>query len=120
MEEKIAFTPLNDWVLVEPIKDEPITAGILHTADQAIKKEKKGTILAVGPGRLLAARSYSRFYIIRKLQELHDYLFPSSMELFGVEVGDRLFHQQNGSVEININNRDLLLVNKSQFMGLFK
>ncbi|MCS7184047.1 MAG: co-chaperone GroES [Patescibacteria group bacterium] len=45
--------PLNDYVLVEPIKQEEITKGGIIIPDTAREERAiKGKIIAVGPGKL--------------------------------------------------------------------
>jgi chaperonin GroES len=44
--------PLNNFILIEPAKPNPVTAGGIHLPDAAIKDPDRGTVLAVGPGRI--------------------------------------------------------------------
>jgi chaperonin GroES len=44
--------PLADRVVVEPIEQEEITAGGIVLPETAKEKPQKGTILAVGPGKM--------------------------------------------------------------------
>jgi len=92
MDEKYDFEPLNEWVLVIPQANEE-KIGILKRSDDAIKKPQSGEVVAIGPGRL--------------------------DEPIGVSVGDHIYFQQHGTVEINVNNKDLLLVNKANMMGRY-
>ncbi|MHC5039610.1 MAG: co-chaperone GroES [Planctomycetota bacterium] len=45
--------PLDDRVVVRPLESEEKTAGGIVLPDTAKEKPQKGTIEAVGPGRLL-------------------------------------------------------------------
>ena len=47
------FRPLADRVIVEPIEQEEMTAGGIYVPETAKEKPQEGTVLAVGPGRLL-------------------------------------------------------------------
>ena len=47
------FKPLNDRVIVEPLEQEDRTAGGIYVPETAKEKPQEGTVLAVGPGRLL-------------------------------------------------------------------
>lgn len=47
------FKPLNDRVIVEPIEHEERTAAGIYVPETAKEKPQEGTVLAVGPGRLL-------------------------------------------------------------------
>ncbi len=45
--------PLDDRVLVQPMESEEVTEGGIVLPDTAKEKSIKGTIKAVGPGKLL-------------------------------------------------------------------
>lgn len=45
--------PLDDRVVVEPLDAETTTAGGIVLPDTAKEKPQRGTVRAVGPGRLL-------------------------------------------------------------------
>ena len=53
MAKKIKIRPLDDRVVVEPIEAEETTAGGIVLPDSAKEKPQRGTVVAVGPGRLL-------------------------------------------------------------------
>lgn len=92
MEDNYDFEPLNDWALVIPKAAEE-KSGILKHSDESVKKPQAGQVVAVGPGRL--------------------------DESMGVSKGDYIYFQQHGTVEINVNEQDLLLVNKANMMGRY-
>ena len=50
---KINIRPLDDRVVVKPTDAEEMTAGGIVLPDAAREKPQKGTVLAVGPGKLL-------------------------------------------------------------------
>jgi len=45
--------PLDDRIVVEPLEAEETTPGGIVLPDTAKEKPQRGTVLAVGPGRLL-------------------------------------------------------------------
>lgn len=49
---KIAFTPIEDRVLVRPLEAETVTAGGIYLPDTAQEKPQRGEVLACGPGRI--------------------------------------------------------------------
>ncbi len=51
--KKLKLKPLDDRVVVEPVDAEQMTAGGIVLPDSAQEKPQRGTVLAVGPGRLL-------------------------------------------------------------------
>jgi len=50
---KPKIKPLDDRVVVEPMSAEETTAGGIVLPDSAQEKPQRGTIVAVGPGKLL-------------------------------------------------------------------
>ena len=50
---KIKIRPLDDRVVIEPTEAEEVTAGGIVLPDTAKEKPQRGTVLAVGPGKLL-------------------------------------------------------------------
>jgi len=47
----MALKPLNDYVLVKPIKDEPKTASWIITAPTSKEKPWKGEVIAIWEGK---------------------------------------------------------------------
>ena len=50
---KIKIRPLDDRVVVKPEEAEATTAGGIVLPDSAKEKPQRGTVIAVGPGKLL-------------------------------------------------------------------
>ena len=53
MAKKYKIRPLDDRVVVEPIEAEEKTAGGIVLPDTAKERPQRGTVVAVGPGKLL-------------------------------------------------------------------
>jgi chaperonin GroES len=53
MKKDVNLRPLDDRVVVEPLEAEERTAGGIVLPDTAKEKPQRGTVLAVGPGKLL-------------------------------------------------------------------
>ena len=50
---KVSFKPLGNRVVVEPDDDqEQVSSGGIYLPDTAKEKPQKGTVVAVGPGKL--------------------------------------------------------------------
>jgi len=50
---KVAFKPLGNRIVVEPLEDdEQVSSGGIYIPDTAKEKPQDGTVVAVGPGRL--------------------------------------------------------------------
>ena len=53
MTTKVAFKPLGNRVVIEPLEgDEQGSAGGIYIPDTAKEKPQEGTIVAAGPGRM--------------------------------------------------------------------
>ena len=50
---KIKIRPLDDRIVVEPVQAEETTAGGIVLPGNAQEKPQRGTVVAVGPGKLL-------------------------------------------------------------------
>ena len=50
---KLSIRPLDDRVVVKPEEAEETTAGGIVLPDSAQEKPQRGTVVAVGPGKLL-------------------------------------------------------------------
>ena len=51
--KNLKLRPLDDRIVVEPVEAEEMTAGGIVLPDTAKEKPQRGTVLAVGPGKLL-------------------------------------------------------------------
>lgn len=51
--KELNLKPLDDRIVVEPMEAEEVTAGGIVLPDAAQEKPQRGTVLAVGPGKLL-------------------------------------------------------------------
>ena len=51
--KRIKFRPTDDRVLIEPLEAEDMTTGGIILPDTAKEKPQRGTVIAVGPGKLL-------------------------------------------------------------------
>ena len=53
MTTKVAFKPLGNRVVIEPLEgEEQVSAGGIYIPDTAKEKPQEGTIVAAGPGRM--------------------------------------------------------------------
>ena len=91
--------PLADRVLVEVDVEESKTAGGILIPDTAQKKSQKGTVLAVGPGKVLD--NGERLPI-------------------DVAVGDRVLFAKYSGVDIEENGKKMLLLSERDVLGKAK
>lgn len=88
--------PLDDRVVVEPLAAEERTAGGIVLPDTAKEKPQRGTVVAVGPGRLLDSG---------KRGEL------------SVSVGDQVIYGKYGGTEIEINGEEVKILRETDILA---
>ena len=94
---KIAkLRPLDDRVVVEPVEAEERTAGGIVLPDAAKEKPQLGTVVAIGPGKLLDSG---------KRGEL------------SVAVGDKVYFAKYGGVEQELDGRDVKILRESDILA---
>ncbi|MCO6454480.1 MAG: co-chaperone GroES [Pirellulaceae bacterium] len=93
---KIKIRPLDDRVVVEPIAAEEKTAGGIVLPDTAREKPQRGTVVAVGPGRLLDSG---------KRGEL------------SVSVGDEVIYGKYGGSDIEIDGEEVKILRESDILA---
>ncbi len=95
--KKIKFQPIEDRVLIEPHEAEETTSGGIILPDTAKEKPQRGTVIAVGPGKLL--KNGKR----------------SEMEL---KVGDRVFYGKYSGTEVDFGTDKYVVVRESDVLGV--
>ena len=93
---KIKLRPLDDRVVVEPIEAEETTAGGIVLPDTAKEKPQRGTVIAVGPGRLLDCGERA----------------PLS-----VSVGDEVIYGKYGGSDVEVNGEDVKILRESDILA---
>ena len=93
---KISIRPLDDRVVVEPMAAEETTAGGIVLPDAAQEKPQRGTIIAVGPGKLLESGDRGEL---------------------SVGVGDEVIYGKYGGTEIEIDGSDVKILRESDILA---
>ena len=91
------INPLNDYVLVKPIKDEPKTASGIITAPTSKEKPGKGEVLAVGEGKVSPEGK----------------LIP----IENVKVGDVVYFTKYAPEELEVDGEKLLLIRADSILA---
>lgn len=81
-----ALNPLDDRVIVEPESAEETTAGGIVLPDAAREKPQRGTVVAVGPGRLLESGDRCAVSVQKGDKVLYGKYGGTDIEIDGVEV----------------------------------
>jgi len=90
------INPLDDRVVVRPNEAEETTAGGIVLPDAAKEKQQRGTVLAVGPGRLLD--SGERCAV-------------------SVKVGDQVLFGKYGGTEIEVDGEEVKILRESDILA---
>jgi chaperonin GroES len=93
---KIKIRPLDDRVVVEPIEAEETTAGGIVLPDTAKEKPQRGTVVAVGPGKLLDSGQRGEL---------------------SVAVGDEVIYGKYGGSDIEISGDEVKILRESDILA---
>lgn len=94
--KKINLKPLDDRVVVEPLEAEETTAGGIVLPDTAKERPQRGTVLAVGPGKLLDSGERSTV---------------------SVAVGDEVIFGKYSGTDIEIDGREIKILRESDILA---
>ena len=93
---KPKLRPLDDRVVVQPVEAETTTAGGIVLPDSAKEKPQRGTIVAVGPGRLLDSGSRGEL---------------------SVDVGDVVIYGKYGGSDIEVDGQEMKILRESDILA---
>ncbi|MGY8747562.1 MAG: co-chaperone GroES [Pirellulales bacterium] len=93
---KLSIRPLDDRVVVEPMAAEETTAGGIVLPDAAQEKPQRGTVVAVGPGKLLESGERGEL---------------------SVGVGDEVIYGKYGGTEIEVEGQDVKILRESDILA---
>lgn len=93
---KINIRPLDDRIVVEPHEAEETTAGGIVLPDNAKEKPQRGTVLAVGPGKLLESGERGKVAVV---------------------VGDEVIFGKYGGTEIEVNGVEVKILRESDILA---
>jgi len=93
---KVRLRPLDDRVVVEPQEAEERTAGGIVLPDTAKEKPQRGTVVSVGPGRLLD---------------------NGNRGALSVAVGDVVIYGKYSGSEIEVAGKDVKILRESEILA---
>ena len=94
--KELNIYPLEDRVVVEPLAAEEMTAGGLFLPDSAKEKPQRGTVLAVGSGKLLDNGKRGEM---------------------GVAVGDEIIYGKYSGSDIEVDGREIKILRESDILA---
>ncbi|MBM44380.1 MAG: co-chaperone GroES [Phycisphaerae bacterium] len=95
----MAVKPLEDRILVRPLEAEDKTESGIYLPESAKEKPMRGTVVAMGPGRLL---------------ENGERVSPS------VKNGDVVVYSKYAGTEVEIKNENHLIIRESELLGVIE
>ena len=93
---KISIRPLDDRIVVEPLDAEETTAGGILLPDSSREKSQRGTVVAVGPGKLLDSGERGEV---------------------AVSVGDEVIFGKYGGTEIEVDGNEVKILRESDILA---
>lgn len=93
---KLNLRPLDDRVVVKPTEAESTTAGGIVLPDSAKEKPQRGTIVAVGPGKLLDSGNRGEL---------------------SVKVGDLVIYGRYGGSDIEVDGEEMKILRESDILA---
>ncbi|MCM2374585.1 co-chaperone GroES [Aporhodopirellula aestuarii] len=92
----INLRPLDDRVIVRPNEAEETTAGGIVLPDSAREKPQRGTVVAVGPGKLLDSGNRGEL---------------------SVAVGDVVIYGKYGGSEVEVDGEEMKILRESDILA---
>lgn len=92
----VSISPLADRVVVKPLEAEEKTAGGLIIPDTAKEKPQRGTVLAVGPGKVENGTKVD----------------------MSVKEGDTVLYGKYAGTEVQLDTEDALIMRESDILGV--
>ena len=89
--------PLDDKVVIKPGEEEEKTAGGIILPDTAKKRPQEGTVVAIGPGRLLD---------------------DGSRAPVAVKEGQTVIYAKYGGTEVTVNGEDYVILSEDQIYAI--
>ena len=93
----MTIKPLQDRVLVKPAKEKEVKKGGIIIPDTAKEKPQEGTVMAVGPGRMLESGK----------------LVP-----LGVKKGDRVLYGKYSGSEVKVDDDEYLILREADILAI--
>ncbi|HUU21530.1 MAG TPA: co-chaperone GroES [Phycisphaerae bacterium] len=95
----MAVKPLDDRVLVKQSEAEDVTAGGIVLPDTAKEKPQRGTVVAVGPGKLLDSGKRGEM---------------------GLRKGDQVFYGKYAGTEVKVDGQEYVILRESDVLAVIE
>ena len=95
----MAVKPLEDRVLIKQSEAEEVTAGGIVLPETAKEKPQRGTVEAVGPGKLLDSGKRGEM---------------------GLKTGDQVFYGKYAGTEVEINGKKFVICRETDVLAVLQ
>ena len=96
MAKSLKIRTLDDRIVVQPLEAEETTAGGIVLPDSAQEKPQRGTVLAVGPGKLLDSGSRAEL---------------------SVAIGDEVIYGKYSGSDIEIDDNEYKILRETEILA---
>lgn len=97
---KTKLTPLRDYIVLEPVAEKEVTeSGIVIPQDSNKDRPEQGTVVAVGPGKVLSD--------------------GTKIEM-DVKKGDVVLFSKYGPTEVKVDGKDYLVVKQDDILAILE
>lgn len=103
----MVIKPLHDWVWLQPLESETMTAGGIIIPEVAKEKPSKGVVIAAGPGAYKTERG--------KEKEKEKKFVPTE-----VKSGDSVLYERYMASEFELDGEKIVMVRESSILGVFE
>jgi chaperonin GroES len=93
---KVNLRPLDDRVVVQPSEAEETTSGGIVLPDSAKEKPQRGTVVAVGPGKLLDSGNRGELSVV---------------------VGDTVIYGKYGGSDVEVEGQEMKILRESDILA---
>ncbi len=94
---KIKFRPMDDRVLIEPCEASEVTSGGIILPDAAREKPQRGTVVAMGPGKMLDSGNRGEL---------------------SVSLGDEVFYGKYAGTEVDFGTEQYVVIRESDILAI--
>ena len=89
--------PLGDRILVEPVEEKEVKKGGIIIPETAKEKPSEGTVVAVGPGRILE---------------------NGQKVPLEVKIGDKIIYSKYGGTEVKLDSEEYIILSERDILAI--
>jgi chaperonin GroES len=106
------FRPLQDWVVIEQDSTEEKSKGGIYFPESAKEKTQSGKVISIGEGRFQSDDDKWG----KKSKEKKEKVYVKTV----LKPGQHVFFEKYGSSQVEIGNKEYLLIRESDVLGFLE